>query len=160
MSATSTQILFIDSRVSDIDSLLASIDPAIEVVYLDAQEDGLAQIAQTLAGRVGIEAVHVISHGAPGSLELGQGTVDAAALATHAAELATIRAALSEQADLLLYGCDVAADDKGLSFIQALAEATGADVAASTDVTGPSLLGGDGALEATTGEITDVQKLR
>ena len=39
--------------------------------------------------------------------------------------------ALTADADVLLYGCDVAAGDEGQDFVRALSEATGADVAAS-----------------------------
>ncbi len=50
-------------------------------------------------------------------------------------------------------GCDVAASQRGLDFIGALAEATGADVAASDDDTGNAALGGDWDLEQQTGAI-------
>ncbi|TXI28356.1 MAG: DUF4347 domain-containing protein, partial [Ottowia sp.] len=154
MSNTNTQnILFIDSAVGDISSLLASVDPSFEVVLLSADRSGLEQIAQALAGRTGVDAVHVISHGGPGYLQLGDATLDLEGLNTHSESLATIRAALSDNADLLLYGCDVAAGEAGAAFISALANATGADVAASVDATGPALLGGDSHLEASTGTI-------
>ncbi|MDD3325897.1 MAG: DUF4347 domain-containing protein, partial [Zoogloea sp.] len=152
-SATLDQILFIDSRVDNIESLLDGIDPAIDVILLDSEQDGLGQIADALASRSGIKSVHVISHGGPGSLQLGSSTVTEASLADQAAHLATIRAALSDSADLMFYGCNVAEGDTGASFLSALADATGADVAASTDITGSALLGGDWDLEASTGNI-------
>ncbi len=152
-AATSTQILFIDALVQDIDTLLSTIDPNIEVILLNDQQDGLTQIANALAGRSDIDAVHVISHGASGSLQLGSGEVTEATLTGQAEQLAQIRAALSDSADLMLYGCNVADGTNGASFIQALANATGADVAASTDLTGSALLGGDWVLETSTGSI-------
>ncbi|HNB42630.1 MAG TPA: VCBS domain-containing protein, partial [Burkholderiaceae bacterium] len=156
MSTTTAQILFIDSLVADYATLLQGVDPSIEVVLLDGGVDGLTQIAQTLAGRSGIDAVHIISHGSPGNLTLGSLSLSQDGLASHAAELAAIRDALSEQADFLLYGCNVAEGEVGASFIQALAEATGADVAASIDATGPMLIGENWALEAATGPIESV----
>ncbi|MCK6426832.1 MAG: DUF4347 domain-containing protein, partial [Burkholderiaceae bacterium] len=153
MSAQSTQILFIDARVSDVDSLLAHVDPSLEVVRLDAAQDGLLQIAQALAGRSGIEALHIVSHGEPGRLVLGSGVVDVASLEAAGAELASIRDALTEQADLLLYGCNVGEGEFGAAFLGALAGATGADVAASVDTTGAAWLGGDWSLEVSTGTI-------
>lgn len=152
-TSTATQILFIDSRVTSADSLLAGLDSSIEIVWLSADRDGLDQIAETLAGRTGIGAVHVVSHGGAGYLTLGAGVVDTASLAAHAAQMDVIRAALTDSADLLLYGCDVAAGDAGTRFIDALAGATGADVAASTDLTGGALMGGNWTLEAATGTI-------
>jgi hypothetical protein len=61
--------------------------------------------------------------------------------------------ALGRGADLLLYGCDVAADVMGQGFVQQLAALTGADVAASTNRTGSGALGGDWTLEYQTGAI-------
>jgi hypothetical protein len=55
--------------------------------------------------------------------------------------------------DILLYGCEVAATADGQRFIGALANYTGADVAASTDATGSAALGGNWQLEAATGRI-------
>ena len=65
-------------------------------------------------------------------------------------KLATINAALSNNADILIYGCDVAAGEAGQAFVNALASATGSDIAASTDTTGSADLGGDWDLEAQT----------
>lgn len=155
MSAVNTQILFIDSRVANIDGLLAQIDPGYEVVLLNGEEAGLNQIANALQGRTGIEALHVLSHGGPGYLSLGSGAlnIDRLGYDYNLDSLTTISQALSKDADILLYGCDVAAGDAGRAFIDALAIATGADVAASTNVTGAEFLGGDWVLEAATGEI-------
>ncbi|MEO8056711.1 MAG: DUF4347 domain-containing protein [Burkholderiales bacterium] len=147
------QFLFIDWRVADADTFLANVDPAIFVVRLDAIEDGLTQIARALAGRTDVSAIHIVSHGDPGSILLGNGTLDFESLDPSSIQLATIRGALTPDADVLLYGCDVAADAKGMAFLTALADATGADVAASANVTGSALVGGDWALEAHVGAV-------
>ena len=65
----------------------------------------------------------------------------------------TIGRALTDSGDILLYGCNVAAGDAGQSFIEALAQYTRADIAASTDLTGASSLRGDWVLEASTNPI-------
>lgn len=153
MTTTTAGILFIDAAVAETDALLVGLDPNLEVIRLSADQDGLSQIAQALAGRTGLEAVHVISHGSSGELQLGSASVDLASLSGYAEELATIRAALAQGADLMLYGCNVAAGAAGQQFLAALAEATGADVAASIDTTGSALLGGNWTLEASTGAI-------
>ncbi len=152
-TATPVQFLFIDAGVAHIESLLANVDPSIQVVRLTADEDGLTQIARALSGQTGVDAVHVVSHGGPGALTLGSGGVDAGSLDSHADALATIRAALTDSADLLLYGCNIAEGAAGRAFIEKLADLTGADVAASTDPTGSALLGGNWDLEAHTGTI-------
>lgn len=155
---SSQKILFIDGQVESPDSLIAGIDPSIEVVMLNDQESGLVQMARALQGRQNVGTVHVMSHGAPGGIWLGNGPVTTASLTQDSQALATIRENLAPGADILLYGCDVAAGEQGQSFIDALAKATGADVAASIDATGKGNpdAQGDWSLEASTGPIQSV----
>jgi hypothetical protein len=65
---------------------------------------------------------------------------------------------MAENGDILLYGCDVGSGERGQSFIDALASATGADVAASDDATGSEELDGDWSLEVQSGLI-EVQSI-
>jgi Ca2+-binding RTX toxin-like protein len=146
-------IVFIDSRVQDQDILLSGLGPDIQVVCLDPSQDGLAQIAQALQGLVDQDAIHIVSHGAAGKLFLGGATLSGANLGAYGDELSAIGAALAEGGDLLLYGCNVAAGAAGRRFIDRLAGLTGADVAASTNLTGAAALGGDWVLEANIGLI-------
>ena len=44
------QILFIDGLVESPDTLIAGLDPSIEVVMLNDQESGLKQMARALQG--------------------------------------------------------------------------------------------------------------
>ncbi len=94
-----------------------------------------------------------MSHGSEGSVTLGSTVLDGGNLADYADALAQIGDALAPGGDLMLYGCDVADGAAGQQFIDALAELTGANVAASTDATGAAALGGDWTLEASTGPI-------
>ena len=148
-NASSPELVFIDSSVAGIDALIAGIAPDIRIYVLDPAQDGLAQMASILAGYSGLAAIHVISHGSAGSLRLGISTVDRPAIAAHADQLAAIGSALSANGDLLLYGCDVGAGAVGQSFIAALAQATGADLAASTDTTGSALTDSSGCSKRT-----------
>jgi hypothetical protein len=59
----------------------------------------------------------------------------------------------SVQAPIFLYGCNIAAGEKGQAFINRLSELTGQQIAASANPTGHAALGGDWELEVTTGEI-------
>ncbi len=156
MSNNSTrikQVFFIDSAVPDSDVIVANL-PTDAIYYrLDASLDGLQQMADSLAGYSDLDAIHIISHGAPASLQLGNGVVTQTTLDNHSAALSTLGNALSETGDLLLYGCDVAQEDVGQAFIQQLSTATGADVAASVDLTGAQAQGGDWILEAQTGTV-------
>lgn len=144
------EIIFVDALVEGVAEHLAW-HPG-EVYVLDADRDGVEQMAEILNGRNGIDAIHIISHGSAGRLELGNATLDTDSLSReYADELSVIRAALSDEADLLLYGCDVSSTAEGQAFVGALAEATGAEVAASGDATGAASMGGDWVLEFNVG---------
>ena len=126
--------------------------PNVQIVMLDGGQDGMEQIAASLAGRTGIDAIHLISHGAEGQLSLGTGTLTQESMTgQYADELAAIRQSLSESADILVYGCDFAEGQAGQDATTLLSQLTGADVAASTDDTGHAGLGGDWDLELQAG---------
>ncbi|WP_200958356.1 DUF4347 domain-containing protein, partial [Massilia sp. Root335] len=144
------EIVFIEDDVPDIGTLLGGIGRDKEVVILDSKADGLHQIAQALAGKSGIDAVHVFAHGQAGAVELGSLILDAGSLDTHKDDLQAIRQGMSAGGDILLYGCNVGAD---AGFVDRLAIATGADVAASNDLTGAAALGGNWNLEVSSGNI-------
>ena len=74
----------------------------------------MEQIAASLAGRTGIDAIHIVSHGAEGQLSLGNGTLTQESMSgQYSDELAAIRLSLSESADILVYGCDFAEGQAG-----------------------------------------------
>ena len=123
------------------------------MVLLDAGKDGVAQITKTLANRQDVSAVHIVSHGADGSVQLGNSSLDFDSLLKNGSKIKGWGAALTADADILIYGCNVAQSDNGRSLVDALARLTGADVAASDDVTGNAKLGGDWDLEFHAGQI-------
>ncbi|MFM9971581.1 MAG: DUF4347 domain-containing protein, partial [Burkholderiales bacterium] len=131
----------------------ALVSPDALVVVLDAAWDGIAQITEVLAAYQSIAAVHILSHGSPGSARLGNGTLTTARLSSMAESLRAWGRSLAPDADVMVYGCDIAAGDAGMAFIGNLAELTGADVAASINPTGAPSVGGDWVLEASTGVI-------
>ena len=146
-----SEIYFVDSSVNDSETLISAVPDGAEVVVLDAGSDGVQQIASVLEDRTGLDAIHILSHGESGQITLGDTILDATSInGDHADELAAIGAALSEDADILIYGCDFGQDDAAIA---AFTKATGADVAASSDATGAADLGGDWILEVSTGTI-------
>ncbi len=160
--AADLEIIFVDSSVDDFESLIADLlqqqgHQHFEVVTLDSHSDGVEQISHALAGRTDVAAVHVVSHGAAGQVQLGNTILNSENLDGYAGELASWQAALTDNADLLFYGCDLASDHAGEELVAALGELTGADVAASDDLTGHESLGGDWDLEFVSGLIeTDI----
>lgn len=136
--------LVIDAAVPDAAQLAADARDGVRVLMLDASRDGLAQIRDAVvAGGAPVSALHIVSHGAPGYIVLGNSALDNAQLAARASELQALQPLLTADADVLLYGCDVALGAVGEAFVQELARLTGADVAASTDATGGAAVEGD-----------------
>jgi len=149
-----TAIAFISADVPNVVKLVSALSPETEVVLLDATSDGIEQIADFLDGRTDIDAIHLISHGAEGSLSLGNAQLNSETMSeNYRQQLSQIGNALSEDGDILIYGCNFGSGVIGNRAAQVLAEITGADVAASTDLTGSAELGGDWVLESRTGSI-------
>ena len=152
----SSSLVVIDSRVANFHALIASLPAGNEYVVLDRERDGMVQIVEALAGKGGHSSIQIISHGAPGAITLGSTLLDSTALHDYSAELATIGSALLPMGDLMLYGCNVGNGDVGQQFVATLAQLTGADVAASDDLTGAATFGGDWVLEVQSGTIESV----
>jgi VCBS repeat-containing protein len=145
------QVYVIDQSVSNWQSLVGQLPKGSEVIVLDDRSSGLDQLASALKGQHDIGALHIISHGSSDAISLGTDAVNASNISSYAGELGAIGASLSANGDILLYGCDVAAQDHHL--ISQLSSLTQAEVAASTDDTGAASRGGDWTLEASTGHI-------
>ncbi|MCJ8310762.1 MAG: DUF4347 domain-containing protein, partial [Hyphomicrobiales bacterium] len=153
---TDREIVFIDAGIEDHEGLIASLEPGVSIHMIQSGADGVQQIADILsaAGADSFDAVHIFSHGAAGALQLGDTVLDAKSItSTHADALQQIGAALSESGDILIYGCNFGEGDLGMRTAGLLAAATGADIAASDDLTGSESLSGDWDLEIQQGSI-------
>jgi hypothetical protein len=148
-----TEIVFVDPSIENYQSLIAEAGTNAEVIVLDAQQDGIAQISNVLATRRNVAGVHILAHGESGELQLGSTRLSADTLANYTDALKEWSTALTADADLLVYGCGVSEGTQGQQFIHELSTLTGADVAASDDLTGSFDLGGDWILEDSTGAI-------
>lgn len=146
-------LLIIDSRVADFQSLLADLPANVTVRIVEADESGINAVGMELARGGKFDAVHIVSHGTPGSFALGSDVLDGSTIDGHAAQLQAWAQYLTADADLLLYGCDIAQGEAGQAFVDRLATLTGADVAASIDATGAAAKGGNWVLESRTGSI-------
>ncbi|MCT7982955.1 DUF4347 domain-containing protein, partial [Laspinema sp. A4] len=144
------QILFADPTVTGYETLIASTPAELPVVVLDPNQDAIAQISEILSQqKQPLEGLHILSHAQSGVVHLGNRVLTAETLPE--AEIFQWANSLAPDADILLYGCNLAAD-QGI-FVNRLATLTGADVAASDNLTGSAALGGDWELEARTGPI-------
>ncbi len=149
-------MVFIDSRVNDLDLLVSQFESGTEYKVLDASYDGLFQMEESLAGKTDYSSIQIISHGAAGAITIGSTLLNSNNLLQYQSQLDNIGHALTDSGDLLLYACNVGAGATGQHFVETLAQLTGADVAVSDDVTGGVAEGGDWVLESATGPIESV----
>ncbi|MBD1940724.1 DUF4347 domain-containing protein [Microcoleus sp. FACHB-68] len=156
-------LVFIDESVSDSQLLAAGVSEGMKVITLKQDSDGIDQITtelQKYADIYGsIDAIHIFSHGSSGNVYLGNSSLNSNTLESYQSQLGQWKDALSENADIKFYGCDVAAGT-GSAFISQLSQITGADIAASTDLTGNDAKGGNWNLEFATGSIESVNPLQ
>ncbi|MCP5184674.1 MAG: DUF4347 domain-containing protein, partial [Pseudomonadales bacterium] len=151
------EIVILDPHTPGAQDILAELQArtseTFQVFVLDPAQDGFAQIDAIVQAHDGIAAMHLISHGDNGSVRLASDTLGVAELLANASTIATWRDHFTGSADILIYGCDLAATPEGENFASTLALLTGTDIAASDDRTGNSTLGGDWQLEFSTGPI-------
>ncbi len=147
------QVAFVDAALPDYQTLTEGMRPGTAVYVLNPAGDEFSQITQVLASYHNLSSVALFDHGSDGALQLGNSSLNVNNLVDYTGALQSWSKSLATGADLLLYGCDVAQDAVGQHFVQQVASLTGADVAASTDLTGSAALGGNWDLEFSTGSI-------
>ena len=153
------ELVVIDSSVDNyeqlVDDIVAQQSDSLqfEVFLLDAGRDGVEQISNLLTGYSSLDAIHIISHGDKGNVGLGNIWLNQDTIHAYAGQIARWQDTMSNDADLLFYGCNLAQSENGRSLIDGISALTGADVAASTDDTGHAIFGADWDLEYAAGQI-------
>ncbi len=146
---TRKEVAFVDVTVKDYQTLVDGVGEGVETYLVSS----LDEIKSILENETNIDAIHILSHGETGEITVGNDVLNKDTLQNFDAVLQSMKSSLTENGDILLYGCNVANDGSGEEFITELATITEADVAASDDLTGSSALGGDWVLEVNTGSI-------
>lgn len=157
-SEAARELVIVDARVPDYQDLVETLAASrngdgLQIAVLDPERDGVEQIGELLSGRQDVAALYIVSHGNDDGLQLGATWLTGDNLDEYIEALSAWGEALAADADLLLYGCNIAADSDGRALVELIGELTGADVAASTDPTGHESLGGDWDLEYRSGSI-------
>ncbi|MDD3154694.1 MAG: DUF4347 domain-containing protein, partial [Victivallaceae bacterium] len=130
------EVVFINESVLDIDQIIAGLDANAEYCVL-SNENAMSEVLDFLDGRTDIDSIHFITHGNDGEFYLGtQARVDADFVEANKEFFTALGDSLSEDGDIMIYGCNVAASEAGREMLGAIAELTDSDVAASTDRTG------------------------
>ena len=108
------ELILIDAGVENAEQLLEEVllnrsDTAFEVRVINGDEDGVAQVSAILAEADGAyDAIHIISHGDEGEVNLGNSTLTADNLSDYEDDLVGWADALTGDADILFYGCELA----------------------------------------------------
>ena len=155
LNTTIQNLLVIDSQVADWQSLAAGTGADTTVLILDSGADGLTQISDYLSnastqGHPLLQSIQIISYGSVGSLQLGSSTITTSYLGLYSKQLAKIGSSLTDTGDIFLNGCNFAAGQAGLDFINQLSALTNVDVVVSNDVTIEATLGRSIQLKAIT----------
>ncbi|MHC5744371.1 MAG: FG-GAP-like repeat-containing protein [Nostoc sp.] len=155
-TATTTKhiLVIIDSAIDDHQILAQGILPTAKVIVLNKYQDGIAQISN-LSKNHPAASIQIIAHGSPGNLQLGNSQLNLANLHTYRQQLQQWQAA-----EILIYGCEVAATETGKTFIEQLHQLTGANIAASAQKIGNTQQGGTWELEVNIGRITSTLALK
>ncbi len=148
-----SKVLFIDFKVENYHHLIPEVDPNTKVVILQSDLDGIDQIATHLGNSDDVATVHIISHGAKGTLYLGNGILNLDNIHLYAKSIQQWGKCLSADGEILIYGCEVASGKEGKEFVRQLHQLTGANIAASETLTGNVSKGGNWNLEAIFGQL-------
>ncbi|MEG5031952.1 DUF4347 domain-containing protein, partial [Microcoleus sp. AT3-D2] len=150
---TIKNVLFLDARVENFDSLARGATADTEVFVLDSTRDGVEQITRILVNCSDLDSLQIVSHGREAGVQLGSIELCSDNLETYSHLLQQWGKALSERGNILLFGCSVAAGESGEAFVRRLSLMVGADIAASDNLTGSTALGGDWELKFAIGGI-------
>ena len=92
-SGARLELVFIDENTPDYKTLIQDLqqntfaDKQIEFFVIGADDNGIELITETVAAHQNIDAVHLISHGSDGNVNLGNTSLNQSTLLTHESEI-------------------------------------------------------------------------
>ena len=101
---------------------------------MDSQRDGIAQITSALLRYNGVDGLHIVSHGGTGQVQLGSTWLSINNLDTYRNAISAWQYAMSDEAELLFYGCDLAASNAGQQLLNEISRLTDTEAAAMEDL--------------------------
>ncbi len=166
-SAQQFDVAFVDSNLDNlqqlVDQLQSSFEDSgrwLEIVFIDQSSSGIDQISEFFSqSESNYSAIHIVTHGGSGQFQLGTDWLNIHSLDSYSDQVAAWKDSLTADADLLIYGCQVASTADGQQLGQELASLLDVDVAISSDATGASSLSGDWDLEFQIGVIETTNQI-
>ncbi|WP_144394703.1 putative Ig domain-containing protein [Pleionea sediminis] len=147
------ELVILDASVEDKHVFYQMNRPGVDIVEIEFSENSLNQLSNVLSSYQNLDALHLVSHAKQGVIQLGKQSVTEKDLKHHIRALASIDNALKDKADVLIYGCDLAANSSGHALLELIANEANVDVAASNNKTGSSKQDGDWELEVVKGNV-------
>ncbi len=158
-SSLKSALVVIDLGIEDYQTLVKGLAPETPMLFLNPAQDGIQQITAALQADRQISDLHIVSHGAPGYLKLGNTALSLDTLSHYQNQLRSWWNPRKMECDrptspsLILYGCNVATGDAGTEFVEKLHRLTGASIAASTTPTGNAALDGNWQMDVSIGDV-------
>ncbi len=125
----SHEILIADAGVADLQILLDGLAPHVAVHLIQPGEDAIACIFDALSDPA-LRKLHLLAHGAPGGILFAGKEIRAADF------LGRYDGAMQRDLDIAFWSCRTGAGEAGQAFVRAVAQATGARVAATGGLVG------------------------
>lgn len=130
-------IVFIDSRLSNCDTLIQQVTPEARAIAIGLYSDGIKDITNILNSS-SCREVYLVGTGSPGCMYLGNSELSFNTLIQYQSELQSwFEPDLSYNCSspkIFLYGCNIAAGDVGEESIAKLHAMTKAEIIASADI--------------------------
>ena len=139
--ATDLNVAIVSQALDQIEGISSATKDGTTILYVDPNADNLSTVNQQLHDLVEqsgqkIHTLAILSHGSEGLLTIGSDQISMFTLGNYTSGLQELSGYLGQDAQIQLYGCSIAGDDLGKTFVSTVASYTGAHVFASTDVTG------------------------
>lgn len=150
MAGQGWDVVLIDRTLPHSQLLMRAVLAGARVMTYDGRHDSADAVIErvvSLADSSGwqIGSLSILAHGRPGQFMLGNQWVSSQSIADDASAWEKLGAVLAPHGTIRLYGCNVADGFAGPAVLDRLATITGAEVFASSDITGR---GGDWTLES------------
>lgn len=145
-------VILVSNALTDVSAVSGAAVSDSTVIVYDAAQDTLSSVTAKLNDLVAttgekIDHIAILSHGEAGILKLSSTSFfDVASVQANPADWHTLSTLLTGDARIDLYACSLGQGVQGLALVQSIAQATGATVWASDDMTGTAT-GADWDLE-------------
>jgi hypothetical protein len=128
------EVIFVDERVAGYQNLVTELlkKHEAEVVLLPENQSGIQQIQQSMVGRKGIQAIHLIGPNKPGTLLLGTSVVNQQSIEGEFAEVfKQLKGCFVSDGEIRIYGGRFNQGAEGLASLKSISATTGVFVVVS-----------------------------